>query len=186
MFSDSPDSAPSAPRSGEKPTFEKFYEDHYFRLIRYFTGKTASLQDAEDLTGETFIYCYEHYDDYDSSKSAPATWLFLVANSRLKNHYRDRKPHSDYSEFEEWLFSDEPDMDRAVYLEQMRSFLAEALDALPERQRQVVIARFFRSESFDAIAAELNTTPGNIRTILSRTLSRLEQSLAANKNDWRE
>ncbi len=169
-----------------KPAFERFYEDNFFRLIRYLNGKTGSMEDAEDLASEVFIYCYEHYEQYDPEKSSPTTWLYLVANSRLKNYYRDRRPHAEYSEFEDWLFCSEPDMDRAVYLEQLRGFLAGQLEQLPERQRRAVVLRFFREQSFEAIAEELDTTPGNVRTMISRALARLEQAVRATKNDWRE
>ncbi len=170
----------------EKPPFERFYEDNYFTLIRYLNRKTDSMAAAEDLAGETFFYCYEHYDSYDPEKSSPTTWLYLVANCRLKNYFRDRKPHSDFSEFEEWLFSSEPDMDKTVYLEQLREFLAEQLQLLPERQRQAIVLRYFREQSFEEIAVELQTTPGNIRTMISRTLTRMEKNISATKNDWRE
>lgn len=169
----------------KKPPFERFYEEHYFRLIRYLYGKTGNMQDAEDIAGDVFVYCYQNYDNYDPEKGTLTTWLYLVTNSRVKNHYRDRRPSSDYSEFEEWLFSVEPDMDRAVYLEQLRAFIAEQLEMLPERQRQAVVLRFFKEMSFEDIARQLDTTPGNVRTMLSRTLSRLEEKLSATKYDWR-
>ncbi len=168
-----------------RPPFERFYEDNYFRLIRYLYGKTGSIQDAEDIAGDVFIYCYQNYESFDPEKGSLTTWLYLVTNSRLKNFFRGKRPQTDFSEFEEWLFSVEPDMDRAVYLEQLRSFIAEQLDALPERQRRVVVLRYFQELSFEEIARQLDTTPGNVRTILSRTLSRLEEALTATKYDWR-
>ena len=169
-----------------KPAFEDLYEEYYQPLLHYLYKKTGNMQDAEDLTSETFLYCYRSYDQYDPEKSAVSTWVYLVANSRLKNFFRDRRHDADYSDFEEWLFADEPDMEQAVYLEQLRDFLAGELERLPERQRQVVLLRFFRDQSYDEIAAKLSTTPGNIRTILSRTLTRLEQALTSTKYDWRE
>ena len=169
----------------KKPPFERFYEDNYFRLIRYLYGKTGSMQDAEDIAGDAFIYCYQNYESFDPQKGSLTTWLYLVTNSRLKNFFRGKRPQSDFSEFEEWLFSEEPDMDRSVYLEQLRAFIAEQLDALPERQRRVVVLRYFQELSFEEIARQLDTTPGNVRTMLSRTLSKLEEALTASKNDWR-
>lgn len=174
-----------AAQDREKPAFERFYEDNYFRLVRYLCGKTGNFQDAEDIAGDVFVYCYQNYDSFDPEKGSLNTWLYLIANSRLKNHFRGKRPQSDFSEFEEWLFSEEPDMDRTVYLEQLRAFVAEQLDKLPERQRQAVVLRYFQEMSFEDIAERLGTTPGNVRTMLSRTLARLEECLAAAKYDWR-
>ena len=176
--------AVSAQEQG-KPPFERFYEENYFRLVRYLYGKTRNMQDAEDIAGDVFVYCFQNYDRFDPEKGTLMTWLYLVTNSRLKNHFRDRRPQSDFSEFEEWLFSVEPDMDRTVYLEQLRSFIADQLESLPERQRQVVVLRYFKEQSFEEIARQLDTTPGNVRTMLSRTLSRMEEAMRETKYDWR-
>ena len=179
------DSGKSSPQGREKPAFERFYEENYFRLVRYLYGKIGNYQDAEDVAGDVFVYCYQNYDKFDPERGSINTWLYLIANSRLKNHYRDRRPGADFSQFEEWLFSEEPDMDRTVYLEQLRAFIAEQLDKLPERQRQAVVLRYFQEMSFEEIAERLDTTAGNVRTMLSRTLSKLEESLAGAKYDWR-
>lgn len=139
--------------------------------------KMPNENDAMDLAGEIFIYCFEHYDSFDPEKSSTATWAFLVANSRLKNYYRDRKSATDISELEDFLFADPTDMDKAIFLTQLRGKMADALDSLPEKQRTIVILRYFKEKSFEEIAEKYQTTPGNIRVILSRTLERLRPML---------
>lgn len=172
-------------RVAEKPPFELVYQEHYQPLLRYLLKKTGNLQDAEDLTAEVFLYCYQNYDQYNPSRSAVSTWLYLAANSRLKNYYRDRKDHVELSELEERLFTEETDMERAAYLEQLRRVLNDKLVCLPERQQRAVVLRFFYEKSFDEIAETLDTTPGNVRVILSRALDRLEKEFSMIKEDWR-
>ena len=169
----------------QKPTFESVYEDNYRAIVRYLYKHTGNLHDAEDLAAETFLYCYQNYDNYDPEKSSISTWLYLVASSRLKNHYRDRKEHVDLSELEERLFTEEIDMERAAWLEELRRLLAEKLQRLPERQQKVVVMRFFQQKDFDEIAVAIDTTPGNVRVILSRALDKLEKDFAEIKDDWR-
>lgn len=169
---------------GEKPPFEAVYEEYYQPLLRYLSKKTGSLQDAEDLTSETFLYCYRTYDSYDPEKSAVSTWLYLAANSRLKNHYRDRREHVEISELENLLPAEETDMERAAYLDQLRAFLAKKLETLPERQQQVIAMRYFQEKEYDEIADALGTTAGNVRVILSRALDRLKKEMPDLKEDW--
>ena len=171
-------------RDAEKPSFELVYQEYYQPLLRYLMKKTGNLQDAEDLTAEAFLYCYQNYDQYDPARSAVSTWLYLAANSRLKNYYRDRKDHVELSELEERLFTEETDMERAAYLEELRHVLNDKLDRLPERQQKAVVLRFFYQKSFDEIAAALDTTPGNVRVILSRAMDRLEKEFSMIKEDW--
>ena len=93
-------------------------------------------------------------------------------------------PHLDLSDFEEWLLSAEPDMGRAVYLEQLRAVLAQKLQLLPEKQQQVIIMRYFQGREYEDIARSLCTTAGNVRVMLSRSLARLKQLFGNTELDW--
>ena len=175
---------PFPPAEEVKPSFEQIYERYYSDVLRYLSKHMGNYQEAEDLTSEVFLYCYQNYDRYDPARSAVSTWLFLVAKSRLKTFYRDKKEHLDLSDFEEWLLSAEPDMGRAVYLEQLRAVLAQKLQLLPEKQQQVIVLRYFQNREFEEIAGMLGTTAGNVRVMLSRSLGRLKQLFGSGELDW--
>ena len=172
-------------RQKKKPPFEEVYEHYYRDMLFYTQKKLGNLHDAEDLVGDAFIYCYQHYENYDPEKSSISTWLYLVLNSRIKNYYRDKKQTVDYSALEDWMFAEEPDLERTVYLQEIRKFVSEHVTKLPEQQKNVVLMRYFREMEFADIAEELNTTPGNARVILSRALNRLEREMQENITDWR-
>lgn len=157
-----------------KPSFEELYKEYYPKILFYILKKTGNREEAEDLTSEAFLYCYDHYGDFNPEKSAVSTWLYLVVNSRLKNHYRDKKVHADIGDFENNLFADGDEMDKAIYLEQLRTSLKKAIDTLPQKQKEAVIMRFFKDMSHEEIAAALQTSPGNTRVILSRAMDRLK------------
>ena len=167
-----------------KPAFEDLYEEYYQPLLHYLYKKTGNMQDAEDLTSETFLYCYRSYDQYDPEKSAVSTWVYLVANSRLKNHYRDKREHVEISELENLLPAEETDMERAAWLEQLRGFLADRLECLPERQQQIIALRFFQEKDYDEIADTLGITAGNARVLLSRAIDRLRKEMGDSQFDW--
>ena len=161
----------------QKIPFEDFYNRYSGEVFGYLLKKTGSADSAEDLTSEIFLYCFEHYESYDPEKSALSTWLYLVVNSRLKNHYRDRKETVDWSELEEVLFSDVPDMERAVFLDEMRVTLAACIrESLSEVQQKVILMRFFGNRDFADIALELGTSAGNVRVIQTRALAKLCKS----------
>ena len=160
----------------EKPAFEAFYEDNFQRVVRYIYRKLDNMYDAEDLAGEVFLYCYNHYDDYDPEKSSLNTWLYLIVNSRIKNHYRDAKTYVDLESVVGVLPDDGVDMDACIYLQQIQRRLKQAIAMLPERQQKIVTMRYFEERSSADIAAELGITPGNVRVLLSRALNSLEKT----------
>lgn len=165
-----------------KPPFEAVYDSCYFPVFRYVSSRVNSRQDAEDLTADAFLYAYSHYADYDPQKSAVSTWLYLIVNSRLKNHYRDRRDLVDLEEVEAFLFAEGEELGRAVWLEQLRTALGQALLQLPERQQRAVIMRYFEEKDYAQIAAALETTEGNVRVVLSRALDKLEKQSAGLKD----
>lgn len=158
----------------EKPPFEQVYTRYYSGVLSYIKGKIANPQDAEDLCSEAFFYCFDQYEHYNPQKSSVSTWLYLVVNSRIKNYYRDHKSHADIDEFSNILPDDGDDMDRCIYLEQLRDVLANALASLPEKQQQIVILRYFKQLSSAQIADRLGLTSGNVRVQLARALDKLE------------
>ena len=172
------------PPGGEKTQkkemlFEEFYNRYYQEVYWYLLRKTSQKEIAEDIASESFLYCYEHYSSYDPSKSAISTWLYLVVNSRLKNYYRDRKETVEWSELEEFLFDDQPDLDRTVYLEELKRELASCIEQLSDIQQKVIIMRFFNHLEFEEIARELGTSSGNVRVIQSRALAKLREKCGA-------
>lgn len=160
----------------EKIPFEEFYSQYYSRVLLYVIKKVGNREVAEDLTSESFLYCYSHYDDYDPEKSALSSWLYLKVNSKIKNYYRDRKETADIAEYENILEGEDVDMGRSIYLQQLRDGLADAIATLPERQQRIVTLRYFKEKSSAEIAEIMDMTPGNVRVQLSRALDNLQNA----------
>jgi RNA polymerase sigma-70 factor (ECF subfamily) len=139
----------------QKPSFEELYYEYYGKINRYIRNKINNKTDADDLTQESFEYCYKAYDSFDPERSSISTWLFLIVNSRIKNYYRDRKVNDNIEDYDNLLPSADNDMDRAVYLEELKKAMLMAINKLPEKQRTAVIQKFFLNKSHKEIAQAL-------------------------------
>lgn len=159
-----------------KPPFSEFYEENYRKVVNYINKKIENIYDAEDLASEIFMYCYDHYNNYDPARSSLSTWLYLIVNSRIKNHYRDAKTYVDLETVVGVLPDETVDMDACVYLQQLRGLLEQALMKLPERQRKIVSMRYFEDKTNSEIAEALGMTQVNVRVQLSRALDTLENT----------
>lgn len=158
--------------------FEAYYAENYEKVLRYFIHKINNREEAEDLTQETFAYCYKNFETFDSEKSAFTTWLYLVANCRLKNFYRDRKVFADFDALEGILPDDcISDVDQAIYMESVRREIANALQQLPEKNRKLVIMKYFLQKNHSEIAAELGISEANSRVLLTRSIKKLSDLL---------
>lgn len=162
-----------------KPTFEQLYEQYYTPILRYILKRISSYQDAEDLAANVFVTAYRNYEGYDPTKASPATWLYMICSSRLKNYYRDRRENISLDDEENPVdVSSDELIEDAVLMEERSRMLHQAIDRLPERQRQAVRMKYFQNMSAADIAVELGTTAGNIRVILNRSMDKLKEYLA--------
>lgn len=160
--------------SKRKPRFEELYYEYYAKVNSYIRNKINNRADAEDLTQESFEYCYRAYESFDPEKSSISTWLYLIVNSRVKNYYRDKKLNEDIDEYSNVLPAENSDMDRAIYLEQMKRALISAINKLPERQRRIIAMKFFLGKSHREIAQELEISETNSRVMLTRALKNIK------------
>lgn len=158
-----------------KEPFEVFYEANFNKTVHYINQKINNYHDAQDLASDIFLYCYNHYEEYDPSKSSLTTWLYMITNSRIKNFYRDHTEYADLDELSEFIPDDSGDLDSGVYVEQVHAAIMQALQVLPERQRQIVYLRFFKEYTNPQIADALGMTQVNVRVQLSRALDTLEK-----------
>lgn len=164
----------------EVMSFEECYNTYYSKVYYHVRQHVNNDQDAEDLVDVIFMAAYKHYDNYDPDKAQLSTWLFCIANNRLKNYYRDKKdPNESLDEmFDTVEIAIEGEIEHAAELEELREVLAKTLkEELNERERTIVIKSYFENKDSNEIAEEMDLTAANVRKILSRTLKKLKPFL---------
>lgn len=159
-------------------TFEVAYEQFYEKILAFFCRKISNRADAEDLTEEVFTYCYKNWSSYDPEKASLSTWIYLVANSRYKNYCRDHKMFVDIDERVDIADETFDDMEKALYVQELRRVLNNALENLTDRQRKIVVLKYFEGLGTDEIAGLLQSTPNNVRVQLSKALKNMKKILA--------
>ena len=138
------------------------------RLLNFIRKRVPDQRDAEDILQEVFYELVEAYRLMNPIEHLSA-WLFQVARNRIADSFRKKRPEalSDpaAATWEDWLPSPEAGPDavyaRGVLLEE----LDDALDELPEEQRDVFVAHELEGRSFKELAAE---TGLSVNTLLSR------------------
>jgi RNA polymerase sigma factor (sigma-70 family) len=146
------------------------------RLRNFIRRRVADEADAEDILQDVFYELIEAYRLMKPIEQVGA-WLYRVARNRIIDRFRKKKPEpfsevkdpddgeGDSLSLEELLPSPDAGPEatyaRSILLEE----LDEALDELPEEQREVFIAHEFDGTSFKELSAE---TGISVNTLLSR------------------
>lgn len=174
--------------SREIESFETVYNRFYSSVFLFFVKRLGSKEACEDLTSDVFYSCYKNFDKYDPAKASLSTWIFVIANNKLRNYYRDKKESvsttGDISILD--VLYDKPDMDGAIYLMQMKKYLDAALESITDRERSVIELRFLSELTSNKIAEEVGTTANNARVILTRALKKLAKYFEENGIRWDE
>lgn len=144
------------------------------RLFGFVRGKVKTTEEAEDILQDVW-YQFSRLSNLDELENVSA-WLYRVAQNRVTDNYRKKKTENledftyenDENEisFKEILLLDEnasPEL--ALFKEEFWSKLMQALDELPENQKEV----FLLNEIEDFTLQEIADQKGeNLKTIISR------------------
>jgi RNA polymerase sigma factor (sigma-70 family) len=148
--------------------WEALYEQEYPRLLRALTAVAGDEGAAEDAVQEAFV---RGYKQGLATLDRPGAWLMVVATRVL---FRDRRRRpADVAV--ETLPAARDQIDFAIE----RADLLAALRQLPERQRAVVVARYYYDLSYDEIAKAYAIRTGTVGATLSQALAKLRAAHAA-------
>lgn len=145
------------------------------RLRNFIRRRVADEADAEDILQDVFYEFVQAYRLMRPIQQAGA-WLFRVARNRIIDLYRKRKTDRLKGEpavgeegeplrLEELLPSPDSGPEAAFTRNVLLAELDDALEELPEGQREVFIAHELEGKSFKELAAE---TGVSLNTLLSR------------------
>ncbi|HKT71137.1 MAG TPA: RNA polymerase sigma factor [Terriglobales bacterium] len=145
------------------------------RLRNFIRKRVADEADAEDILQDVFYEFVQAYRLMKPIEQAGA-WLFRVARNRIIDLYRKRRhdPLRDQANFEEGgdslnlqdlLPSPDSGPETAFARSLLLAELDEALEELPEEQREVFIAHEFEGRSFRELSASSGVS---VNTLLSR------------------
>lgn len=157
--------------------WDALYADQLPRVYNFFRYRVGDGAVAEDLTSVTFEKAWRSRDRYRRDLAGFGTWLIAIARNVATDHWRTRRSHAPLEEAAHVPGGATPDelAERRSELEQ----LSRALDALGEREREIVALKYGAGLTNRAIAKTMNLSESNVGTLLHRTI----QALRA---DWKE
>src|SRR6266478_4184310 len=145
------------------------------RLRNFIRKRVADQGDAEDILQEVFYELVETYRLMKPIEQVGA-WLFRVARNRITDLFRKKRPELLMNEpaatedgealtLEELLPSPDAGPEAAYARTLLLDELEDALEELPEEQREVFLAHEIEGRSFKELAVE---TGLSVNTLLSR------------------
>jgi len=157
-------------------TFSQLYKAHLRDVYSYSYYRVGNHHDAEDLTEQTFLQAYRHFEraQRESDGRPLRPWLIRIAHNLAANYYRDRarRPQTSIDDAgvisspltTEGLVEDRDDLKRIL----------ESVEQLPDDRREALIMRFALGMDNREIARALGRTDGATKVLLHRAVKQLE------------
>ncbi len=153
-------------------TAEELYKEYYRKVYGYVYLRLRNHADAEDITSDIFAKIVEKLDTFDPEKASYSTWIFTIAKNRVITHYRQHRETEDIDDLVIMDDSDAP-LDIAL-LKDNSAVLAEGLKQLSQKDRDLLIARYYYNHSFRQIGELLGMAEANARVAHGRALKKLK------------
>lgn len=147
------------------------------RLYGHIRRMVYSHDDANDVLQNCLLKAYRHLDRFQG-QSALYTWLYRIATNETLTFLKRQQRRSARTVSDgDAAAGAQLQAEAAVDGEAVQRQLAEALDKLPSRQRQVFVLRYYDELSYQEMADILGTSVGSLKASYHHAVKKIEHYL---------
>jgi RNA polymerase sigma-70 factor, ECF subfamily len=159
--------------------FTELYRAHLRDVYSYAYYRIGNHHDAEDITEQTFVQAYRHFDraQRESNGRPLRPWLIRIAHNLAANYYRDRSRRPQTNLDDAAILSAPLDTERVVEGREEVMEVLEGVSKLPDDRREALIMRFALDMDNREIARALGRSEGATKVLIHRAIKQLEQGL---------
>ena len=157
---------------GAEVGFDELYRAQWHNMVRVAMLLVDDVESAKDCAQDAFVGFYrkpprqaDAQIGYLHKSVVNAARSMLRRRGTVRRHLRNAEPHPVEG------------ADQPVIVGAEHAALMAALRQLPQRQREVLVLRYWSELSEAEIAAALGIRPGTVKSAASRALAALETKL---------
>lgn len=164
-------------RAKEDPrAFGELYELHFQRMYRFVYSRVQDRAVAEDVTSEVFMKALRGIGRYQDTGRPFSAWLYQIAVNAVADRYRGQRPTEDIDE--QYHLSDGSSLEEtAAHRDEVRR-IWRLVEELPDQQRTALVLKFQEDMKIEDIAVAMGKSPGAVKLLVHRGVTRLRQQAA--------
>ena len=158
--------------------FSELYKAHLRDVYSYSYYRVGNHHDAEDLTEQTFLQAYRHFEraQRESEGRPLRPWLIRIAHNLAANYYRDRSRRPQTADRRRGrALRAAHDRGAGRGPRRPRRGSSSGVQELPDDRREALIMRFALGMDNREIARALGRTDGATKVLLHRAIRQLEE-----------
>ena len=162
---------------------EAIYTDFYKKVSYFVMKKVGNDIVTEDIVSDVFLKVARNIDRFDPEKAAISTWIYTIANNTVLDYHRTRKVYSEIptengesGALPEALVDSVP-LDSALIANDELTEMAEALEKIQERLRDIIILHYYENLTLKEIAVRMGMSYANVKILHKKALHELRDLL---------
>lgn len=156
--------------------FADLYRRHLTRVYRFLLARVGNVEDAQDLTTQTFMAALDGLANY-REEGTVASWLLGIARNKSLEHLRRAKPQQPLemvAAIVDESASPERDAQTTLALEEVSC----VLNVIAPDRAEALSLRYFSELSHAEIAEIMGKSEAAIKMLVHRGLRDLRERLA--------
>jgi RNA polymerase sigma-70 factor (ECF subfamily) len=177
-------------KGGDEAAFNEMVSRYWDRIFSLVHQMLRNSQDAEEVTQDAFIRAHRGLANFRGD-SAFSTWLYQIATNLARNRYwywwrrkRDKSVSFDQPIGEEGNLTladlvpaDVETPDDITVTREFSDRVAECMEELGEKHREILILRNVQNHSYEEIAHILGISVGTVKSRIARAREALRTRL---------
>jgi len=170
---------------GIQPAYKQLMQKYHDPIFNLIYRIVHNREQVEDLTQETFVKAFASLKNFNE-EFAFSTWLYKIATNSTIDYIRKRKLET--FSIDKPIALEEGDSrfelpdstfapDRSIIQVQRARLIEEAINALPEKYKRVIILRHTEEREYAEIAKILNLPIGTVKAHIFRARELLNKAL---------
>lgn len=156
---------------GNKDSFEKIVIRHKDAIIYFIQRYVKSIDIAEDLSQDVFVYILINKKNYKFEYSLK-TYLYTIAKSKALNYIKREKR---IVELDENRFEDLEELEEKVFKNERAENLKKSIQKLKVEYQNAIYLADIEELSYKEIGHILNKTDGSVKVLIHRARKALEK-----------
>jgi RNA polymerase sigma-70 factor, ECF subfamily len=159
--------------------FSELYRAHLRDVYSYAYYRIGNHHDAEDITEQTFLQAYRHFEraQRESDGRPLRPWLIRIAHNLAANYYRDRSRRPQTNLDDAAVLTAPLETERVVEEREEVKEVLQGVSKLPDDRREALIMRFALGMDNREIARAMGRSEGATKVLIHRAIKQLEQGL---------
>jgi RNA polymerase sigma-70 factor (ECF subfamily) len=160
--------------------FDRFYQHTHLSVYRYSMALNGGDEkDAEDITAEAYLRAWRTRHQFSGDDNDAIGWIITIARHIQVDKVRYDQARADEVNLEDAVESEDPQVEDLLLIQEQIGLVLEALQRLPDNQRDMIVLRYVLDWPVYQIARHLNISENNVSVSLRRALQRVREWITA-------